>query len=289
MAVISWRELPRTGIWSFGSIPELSRRFVLTVDKPGTTTPAQCAQAVNVDIGRPHPVYTRVTCVSLEISEHYEDSPYHIAVTAEYGPRDQSDDNPNPLLRKARWKFETFGQAVPALFYYGDDGLKYPLTNSAYDFFEGVTTDEAFQRVTIQSNIASFPSKLSAQVTNRINSDLYLFGNPYTWKCQGITAEERREFVNEEYFAYWEVTIVLLFRMSGWILQLPDMGFNYISGGQKRRVMTFDFENSEWIPSPVPMGLNGNGAQTFGAPAILPRRVYEVAPFFQIFGSPPVV
>jgi hypothetical protein len=57
--------------------------------------------------------------------------------------------------------------------------------------------------------------------------------------------------------------------------------------GQKRRVMTFDFENSEWIPSPVPMGLNGSGAQTFGAPSILTRRIYREIDFSTYFGTPP--
>jgi hypothetical protein len=288
MAVISHRELPREGRWVYGQIPELSRKFVVTVDKPGTTTELQVSQSLGIDIGRGHPSYPRINCIAITITENYEDSPYHIGVAAEYGERDESGDNANPLLRKSLWKFETFGQAVPALFYY-DNGNRYPLTNSAFDFFEGLTTDEAFQRVTITSNISVFPISLSAQVTNRINNSFYLGSPAHTWKCQGINAQEKREFINDLFFAYWEVTTTLLYRASGWNLQLPDMGFNAFVGGQKRRVMTFDFENSEWIPSPVPMGLNGSGAQTFGAPAILVRRVYEEVNFFQIFGSPPIV
>ena len=286
MAVISWREMPQTGEWRFGESPELTRRFVLTVNTPGTTTPAQCAAAVNVDIGARHPVYTGVPCVQVNINEHYDDSPYHIELVAVYNVPEGNVDNPNPLLRPSVWRFETMGQAVPALFYY-DGNTKYPLTNSAYDFFEGLTTDEAMTRVTIQSNIRSFPSGLATAATNRINAQTYLFGNPHTWKCQGITGEYKRELVGQTVVEYWQATSVLMFRMSGWDLLLPDMGFNALVGGQKRRVMTFDFENSEWIPSPVPMGLNGSGAQTFSAPAILTRQVYLEANFSQLFGSPP--
>jgi hypothetical protein len=286
MAVISWRELPRTGEFAFGESPELTRRFVLTVDRPGTTTPAQCAASVGVDLGTRHPEYPSVPCVQATISEHYDDSPYHIEFVARYNLPEGAVDNPNPLLRPSVWKFETSGQAVPALFYY-DGNQKLPLTNSAYDFFEGLTTDEAYTRVTITSNLRSFPSGLATALTNRINNQGYLFGNPHTWKCQGITGEYKRELVGQALVEYWQATSVLMFRMSGWDLQLPDMGFNFIGGGQKRRVMTFDFENNEWIPSPVPMGLNGSGAQTFGAPAILVRRVYEEANFAQAFGAPP--
>ena len=287
MAVISFREMPRTGEWRFGETPELNRRFIITVDTPGATTPLQCVQAVGVDIGTKHPQYTGVPCINISINENYDDSPYHIELVARYGASDVGE-SPNPLLRPSQWKFENFGQQAARLWYYGDDGNRYPLTNSAYDFFEGITADEAFTRVTITSNILVFPSALAAAVTNRINQDPYLFQPPGSWKCQGVTAEEKREVVGTDLLAYWAVTVSLLYRESGWNLLLPDMGFNYIGDGQKRRVMTFDFQNSEWIPSPVPMGLNGAGQQTFGAPAILNRRIYAFASFNSSFGAPPV-
>jgi hypothetical protein len=286
MAILKTQEMPRTGEWRFGESPELTRRFIITIDSPGNTTSAELSQALGIDIGTRHPEYPSVPCINVSISENYEDSPYHIEFVAVYNLPEGAVDNPNPLLRPSVWKFETSGQAVPAFFYYSG-GTKFPLTNSAFDFFEGLTTDEAYTKVTITSNIRSFPSGLATALTNRINNAGYLFGNPHTWKCQGITGEYKRELVGQRVVEYWQATSVLMFRMSGWDLQLPDMGFNALVGGQKRRVMTFDFENSEWIPSPVPMGLDGNGAQTFGAPAILVRQVYEEANFAQAFGAPP--
>jgi hypothetical protein len=50
--------------------------------------------------------------------------------------------------------------------------------------------------------------------------------------------------------------------------------------------MVFDFENSEWIASPNPVGLDGSGGQTGGAPAILNRRVCPAGNLTSTFGTP---
>jgi hypothetical protein len=78
-----------------------------------------------------------------------------------------------------------------------------------------------------------------------------------------------------------------MYRQTGWVLQLPDVGWNYLSGGQKRRAMVFDFENGEWVASANPVGLDGSGNQTSGQPAVLQRRVNQVANFTTLFGTPP--
>jgi hypothetical protein len=87
--------------------------------------------------------------------------------------------------------------------------------------------------------------------------------------------------------SYWQATAELHYRQSGHNLQLPDIGWNFLGGGQKRRAMVFDFENSEWIASPNPVGLDGSGGLTLGVPAILNRRVNPEANFSSIFGTPP--
>jgi hypothetical protein len=69
---------------------------------------------------------------------------------------------------------------------------------------------------------------------------------------------------------------------------LPDVGWNFIAGGQKRRAMVFDFENSEWVPSPNPIGLDGSGGPSpTGYPEILIRPVNPEANLSSIFGSTP--
>jgi hypothetical protein len=286
MAVLFHYELARSGEFRFGESPGLERRFVCTVDNPGATTFGQCATAIGVDIGSVHPEYTRVPCTSAQVIEGYEGSRYHIEVVYRYEINDDILENINPLLRPDKWTFETQGVAVAALSYF-DGNTQRPLTNSAFDYFEGLTVDEAQTKVVIEANRATFPSNIATAITNTVNSSPFLGAPAHYWKCQGISAELRRDLVGTNLVRYWKIICTLMYRQTSWNLQLPDMGFNYIGSGQKRRVMTFDFENSEWIPSPVPMGLNGSGAQTFGAPAILNRRVYREANFSQFFGTPP--
>jgi hypothetical protein len=176
--------------------------------------------------------------------------------------------------------------AVPALSFFNGNAQQ-PLTNSAFDYFEGLTVDEAQTKVVIEANRLQFPIALATTLTNCVNADAFLGAPADFWKCQGITGEENRELVGTSIVKYWKITTTLMYRQTSWNLLLPDMGFNYLADGQKRRAMTFDFENDEWIPSPVPMGLDGSGNQTFGAPAILNRRVYRRATFSAYFGAPP--
>jgi hypothetical protein len=286
MAVIDHYELARSGEFRFGESPGLERRFVCTLDDPGTTTGSDIAAAIGADIGSFHPEYTQVPCTSAEVIEGYEGSRYHTEVVLRYEINDDILGNINPLQRPDKWTFETQGVAVPALTYF-DGNTQKPLTNSAFDYFEGLTVDEAQTKVVIEANRPNFPSATATTLTNTINANSFLGAGAHFWKCQGITGELRRELVGTNIIKYWKITSTLMYRQTTWNLQIPDVGFNFIGGGQKRRVMTFDFENSEWIPSPVPMGLNGSGAQTFGAPAILNRRVYREIDWSPFFGNPP--
>lgn len=287
MAVLSHYELPRSGEFRFGESPGLERRWVLTLDGP--TSFAELALAVGVDIRSPHPEFTSVPCTNIEVNEGYEGSPYHSEFVARYEITEANLENVNPLLRPDVWRFETQGAAVAALSYFDGNSntVQYPLTNSAFDYFEGLTVDEAQTRVVIEANRATFPSDIATAITNTINGSTFLGAPPHTWKCQGITGELNRELVATSIVRYWKITSTLMYRQTGWNLLLPDMGFNYLAGGQKRRVMTFDFENDEWVASPVPMGLDGSGNQTFAEPAILNRRVYRTADFNLYFGNPP--
>ena len=254
MAIVGWREVSgRSLTHRFGEPPTADRKFIVTLDNTAPSV-TELAGAIGIYHGAPHPEFPFITMTEASVSEG-SPSPFHAEVTFKYELLDPDDRDPNPLARPDIWSFSTGGAAVPAL-YYWDGVTQKPLVNSAKDYFEGLTTDESMTRVTITSNVRTFPAGLATAATNRINDQLYLFGNPHTWKCQGITGELKRELVVNDVVEYWQATSVLMFRMSGWDLQLPDMGFNALVGGQKRRVMTFDFENSEWIPSPVPMAHN---------------------------------
>jgi hypothetical protein len=292
MGVAFWTELPRENKFRFGESRDLKREIVLTHDDAGPPTANEIVTALTLDIGSDHPEYASQKCVEIDVAEGYEGSQHHTLVTARYGlPSGGVDQLAAPVDRPAIWKFGTQGATVPAFFYYhgsGNGDLR-PLTNSALDYFEGVQTDEAQCKVTISENRATFPSALAIALTNTINSSSWIGGATHCWKCQGITGELRFEEWGGTVRRYWAVTAELLYRQTGWPLQLPDVGFNFLGGSptQKRRAMVFDFENAEWVASPGPVGLDGSGAQTLGAPAILTRRVHREIDFNAYFGSPP--
>ena len=291
MAVAHYRELPRSNKFRFGEGRDLTRQFVVTHDGTGQATTAnEVSAALSLELGVAHPEYTDNKCIEIEYEENYEDSQYHSLVTAKYAiPSGGSDQMLHPINRPALWTFTTQGVTAPAFFYYYGvgNGDQRPLTNSAYDFFEGLTSDEAQCKIVISQNFSTFPAALAIELTNTINATPWIGSPLHCWKCQGISGELKYEEFGGSAIRYWAVKVELLYRQTGWPLQLPDVGFNYLDGGQKRRAMVFDFENAEWVASAGPVGLDGYGNQTLGAPAILGRRVHREVDFNTYFGYPP--
>jgi len=139
----------------------------------------------------------------------------------------------------------------------------------------------------------------AAAVTNAINSAPYLGGEAYSWKCAGIGAQQNTEVVNDIELNYWSVTVELLYRQSGWQLLLPNVGWNYLTGGDPAKASVYvrdDAPNSPTkgndIPSAVPQPLDTDGSLkytggNFGPPDILERRINPVVDFSTYFGVPP--
>jgi len=288
MSVHSWRELPRTVTHLIGASPEFERRFVVTLNNPDTNSGIMIA-TVGAQHGAAHPEVSAAKCREVSVTEAYEGNRYWAEVVAQYAipPADERDIDLLPWLRPDVWKFVTQGVAVPALYYY-DGTTQKPLTNSAGDYFEGLTVDEAQQKVTIQSNRQSFPSALAAAVTNCVNDGNYLGFPQDGVKVQGISGEQATEQINGQEVRYWKITSELLCRQSGWSLLLPDVGFNYIDLGVKKRA-DVQGPDGEQVASANPIALNGSGGKQTGAtlPAILTRRVYKRITMSTYFGTPP--
>ncbi|NBW17166.1 MAG: hypothetical protein EBR82_55230 [Caulobacteraceae bacterium] len=234
--------------------------------------------------GAAHPVHTGLGLRKIAVNERLEDNPYALEVIGEYGLV-TSDDVRYPTSRSSVWSFESKPGEVPALFYY-DDSTQRPLTNSAYDYFPGLTTDESLVQIKIQKNFATVPSTWLG-LQNFVNSDSFLGCGQDTVKVVGVDVQYAAEEWNNALVQYYATTATLAYRQSSHNLLLPDIGFNYIDGGQKRRAMVFDYQNNEWVPSPNPVGLDGSGNQTNGTPYILTRRVNPRTSFVSAFGSPP--
>lgn len=290
--IVSTRELARTFENEVGATGGTARRRWVcnlsdnTLDNGG---PPDIAAILAATTGGAfnalHPVHTALGLRKIIVNERFEDDPYKLEVIGEYGFV-RSEELLVPAARPAVWSFESQLGQIPALFYYDDD-TQYPLTNSAYDFFPGLTTEESMVRIKVQQNFVTYPNLwLAAQ--NHVNAGFFLGCAQDTVKVASVEATYTTEMVNNLMYSYYASTASLLFRQSSHNLLIPDVGFNFIDGGQKRRGMVFDFQNGEWLPSPNPIALNGSGMQNLtGNPAILTRRVNPRANFTTLFGSPP--
>jgi hypothetical protein len=289
MAVVSCREvIPRTFSHKFGESPTAERKFVATLDEP---TPHQTIiGSVGIGHGFAHPEYPYLRMLDAQLTETDR---HHVELTYKYELPSQQDLDPNPLARPDVWSFSTGGAQVPALVYYSGSGNanRKPLQNSAKDFFEGLTVNEAEVRATISGNRSAFPLALAAEVTNSVNSAGYLGGAAHTWFCSGIGGQQATEVVNDTEIRYWQVTVELIFRASGHSLLLPDVGWNYLDGTDKKRVWVKDSESvpPEKVASASPRALTTSGAMKGDneEPDILIRRVYPEANFASFFGTPP--
>lgn len=288
MSITRTEELARTFETELGGKPVAKRTWAVTLSNDtlanNPPTESELWTALSLDNwAAAHPTMSWLGLRKLSILERFQDSPYHVQVVGEYGVV-SANELLSPTSRTAEWSFESQPSQVPAL-YYWDGTIRKPLTNSAGDYFEGLTTDEQMVRATMRKNYASFP-KTQMAATNSINSGEY-FGCPaHTWKVAGVNSVWTIEPYNNTVFNYWATTCELMYRQSGWNLQLPDVGWNYLADGQKRRAMVFDYENAEWVASANPVALDGNGNQS-AMPAILERRVSNEANFLSLFGTPP--
>lgn len=299
MGVASYRELARSFENEVGGTPKAVRTWAVTLTddtlQNNPTSHGVVITALGLDnYGAPHPDIANayIGLRKISVTERYSDSPYHILVVAEYGIV-TANDLLAPTSRTAEWTFESKPSQVAAL-YYWDGTTKRPLTNSAYDYYEGLTTEELIVIAKVTKNYVDFDAANGPQdlinATNKLNSGTYLSCPVHTWKVAGVSTEYVTEIHNNIAYQYWRTTSELQFRQSKWNLFLPDVGWNFIDGGQKRRAMVFDFENDEWVASPNPVGLNGSGGMNFTThPFINERRVHEETNFSPLFGVPPTV
>lgn len=285
MSIVAVTELPTVSAsQKFGEAPTFERHWVVEVNDP-MTTQSDILAAVGVVFLNPHPEVSYCRAMNATVS-NYNGSRWHYEVSWSYELPKQQNPDPNPLARPDIWKWSTGGLQVPALYYYDGDDTKV-LQNSANDFFEGVTTDISTLQASISSNRATFDYGLATQVTNAINSDEFLGAAQYTWKCSGISGQPAVEVVNDQEVRYWQIEVTLEYRPDGWPLQIPNVGWNYLEGGDKKRVYVKDPDTNERVPASNPQPLTEAGGITTGAPDILIRRVHKAVAFAQYFGTPP--
>lgn len=291
MSVTSVKELPRKAVYELGKTRQLTREFVIirsdNAIEAGAANESEVLASVGLDIGQQHPTYSDYRIHKLTYTEGHEGSPYHAHVSCEYATARASDYS-SPTSRSAIWRFSSVPGEVPALYYYSGNGnsTKYPLTNSANDYYPGLVTQESMVTIVVEKNFSTLPD-VWIQAQNHVNDATYLGCPAGSVRVAKVDITAEREEFEGNTTAYWKATAELHYRQSGFSYLLPDIGFNFINNGIKQRCMVFDFQNDEWLPSPNPVGLDGAGYPTGGAPAILVRRVNPVASFASLFGTPP--
>ena len=294
MAVVSYRELVgRSFQHRFGEAPTSQIQYAVTLDDPATTH-QEILNAIGIFHGAYHPEYSYLRCIEGTIAENSPD-PWHATVSYNYAVPELGGNpefEPSPLARPDVWSFSTGGAQVPALVHYNGTGNGdiQPLVNAAGDFFEGLMLDEAEVRASISGNRAAFPLATAAAVTNALNESAYLGGPAYTWKCAGISAQQATEVVNGIEINYWQVSVELVYRQSGWRMLLPHVGWHYIDGSAKKLCYVYDDESNQ-IAASSPQPLNADGTLKYpggpGTPDILTRRLNPVVNFNTYFGVPP--
>jgi hypothetical protein len=291
MAIVSTKELPRTFEREITRAAILKRRWVCVLDDNTTNNGPVGFQEVLTatglsNWGAAHPDLSSWKFRKVSINEGYDGSPYHVEVVAEYGTV-RDEETVSPTSRASIWSFEGSSGEFPALFYFDDSDTRRPLTNTAFDFYPGLMTTESVVLMKVTKNFSTFPSSWYA-ANNSVNDATYFGCGRHTIRVAGIETTYEYEEFGGSIVKFWQATATLAYRQSGHNLLLPDVGFNFIDGGQKRRAMVFDFQNSEWVPSPNPVGLNGSGGLNMtGNATVLNRRVNPEASFATVFGTPP--
>lgn len=298
MSVVSVKELARKNIYEINKARQLTREFVIVLSDNVLSSPMaesvpfsalQIPDISTTAVSHIHPTYQNYKCRKVTYTEGYEGSPYHVHVLCEYGVIGDWELL-TPTSRPNLWEFDAAPGEIPAFYYYegqGNNTLR-PLTNSAFDYFPGLVTSESLIAARVTQNYAELPTAwIGAQ--NFTNNATYLGCPTHSWKVASVKVAQAEEEFGGAIVRYWQATAELHYRQSGHNLRLPDVGWNFIVGNQKRRAMVFDFENAEWVASSNPVGLDGNGGLTLGAPAILNRRVLPETNFQTLFGNPPTV
>lgn len=284
MAVVSHREVVgRTLTHRLGEPPSAQRKYIMTLD--GATNTQDIISAIGITHGTPHPEYSFLLCASGNVNEI---DPFHaeLVIQYDYPKIGSADYSPSPLARPDVWSFSSSAGTLPT-FVHNDNGTVRPLVNAAGELFEGVTQLVGEMKCSIQGNRTQFPISTATLATGRVNASGYLGGAAGTWLCEGISAQQQNEVIDNTEIRYWSVTANLHFRQSGHGVYLPNVGYNQlVSGELKPCTVTHQGDN---IPVTKPVALTASGVQaaTGTMPTINYYETHLEADFSTLFGSPP--
>lgn len=267
-------------------VPQYVRVFLV---RTTTVNPSlyYIAGAPGIAWREPYPDDPNAVLVESSTAQEGE-SPFHYKVTYNYRYLDESEEI--PWHRPSTYSFSGSLAAAPAFWHYsgGDNNNteKEIIINSAGDPLTGLDRDEAEFNVTIQYNQKPpFDYAKAQQYVGSVNSDTWSGGDPKTWKCQSISATRKFESLPSPTpddppvkVYYFDTTVTLSYRDSGWDLQTWDVGFNEIVSGKRKKIMA----GNDPVSEPVALS-SGKAKQPGQPPDMLTFRLYKMLPFVGTF------
>jgi hypothetical protein len=277
----------RTGSANIDGVPTYQRVFLVRTTVVNPSIRAAVAIAPGPIWRDPYPDDENARLVEMNVTQD-GDSPYHYKVTLTYRFLDESDII--PWRRPSQYSFSGSLASAPAFWHYsgGDNNNDETriIVNSAGDPLSGLDRDEAEFNVTIQYNQKPpFIFERAQLYVGAINSDTWSGGAPKTWKCQSISATRKFEMVPGQTpvqppvkVFYFDTSITIAYRGSGWDLQTWDVGFNEIKAGKRVKILAGSGPVSE------PVALKDGAAKAPGEPPeMLMFRIYPMLPFNGVF------
>jgi len=219
-------------------VPTYVREFLVRTSITNPSLPL-IAAATGIAWRDVHPDDANAYLVDSNTRQEGE-SPFHYRVTYTYRFLDESDKI--PWLRPSVFSFSGTLASAPAFWHYpteNNNTQKAIIVNTAGDPLSGLDRDEGEFNVTIQFNQRPpFNFQRAQMYVGAINRDTWSGGEPKAWKCMSITANRKFEVIPADTpddppvkVFYWETSITLGYRNTGWDIQTWDVGFNEIEGG----------------------------------------------------------
>lgn len=270
--------------------PTYTRVFLVRTDRVDPNL-SNVAAATGIQWRDTHPDDSNAYLVESSASQD-GDSPFHYKVTYQYKYLDESEKL--PWNRPAQFSFSGALTSAPAFWYYpnaGDNVTTRVIVNSAGDPLSGCDRDEGEFNVTIQYNQRPPFDYAKAQLyVGAINSDVWSGGQPKTWKCQTISASRKYETIPGQNpnvdppikVIYYDTSITIAYRNTGWDLQTWDVGFNEIIGNRRVKIMA----GSEPVSEPAALAA-GRAKAPGQPPNLLTFRIYRTLPFIGTFAEVP--
>ena len=220
------------------------------------------------------------------------DSPFHYKVTLAYRHLDESEKI--PWFRPSKFSFSGSLVSAPAFWHYSggnnNNTEKKVIINTAGDPLSGLDRDEGEFNLTIQYNQKPpFDYAKAQQYVGAINSDTWSGGVPKTWKCKSISASRKFEVIpallpNDPPVKtfYFDTSITIAYRDSGWDLETWDVGFNQLVNGKRAPIIA----GAERVAEPAALS-NGAAKAPGQPPDLLTFRLYKMLPFTGTFSPIP--